>query len=134
MKYIFLLFILLGCNKISQDSLEQGRLKIFKKPSILPWGLTPNFIPENSVPIFSIETESRESFFQIHHDWDLKKMTEFFETVIKKEDLHLLQKEQKEDSVVFLAENQTKRVYSIIIRRMGNITDVKLYYRRNTSF
>jgi hypothetical protein len=117
-------------KETDEKILDFGKLKVIQNPTEFPWGLSAGMIPENCKVLRSTAFDNRESYLNFTSDWTVDQVSTFYEGFFKNQDWRILQKEKKEDTLVYLTESQTRRLLSILIKADGNGTNVKLFHRR----
>ncbi|MCB1176996.1 MAG: hypothetical protein KDK36_05395 [Leptospiraceae bacterium] len=139
---LFLILILPIFSKDRPEKIKIDRVIIHRNPIELPGVFTESLIPQNSKILLGTEfaktmidslTDSSESVLIIENSESLEKLSEFYEKFFKENDWKVLQKDIREDKIIFLTESNTRRTLGVLIKTDNGKSKIKLFHRRNYS-
>lgn len=135
MKSIFIFFILLSVfSQPNNESLTKyDNLRIVENPDKSTASNIPRaFIPEKSnlIQFFELDIFSTESGLFLTTENNFEILEKFYEEAFKANDWKIFRKDKRENLVLFQVENGSKRIYSILIRKFGSLSKIKIFYKR----
>jgi hypothetical protein len=138
MKYFLFLFITFTSFLFSNSKEEKifyiDNLRVIENPTMN----SPSYIPKDFIPeeaqfnkYFELDSFSIEAGLFIQTNLSREELIVFYESSFKKNDWRIFRKDIQKDSMVYQVENVSKRVISIIIRNVGSVSMIKLFYKRS---
>jgi hypothetical protein len=142
MKTLYWLFFLFSLIPLySEEILQLNNVIIHRNPESISRSVPSGLIPESSTILHTTELrsfgiENSEISVVLTNPLTVEQLVFYYEMFLKSMEWKILQKENKEIKYILLAENQIKRVVTLIIypnkEKDGSI--VKIFLRRNYNF